>query len=227
MWRARNGRLVGAAAFLLMAGALPAQGEDGSRGVKIIDGTSGEAAAPSMTAPAPAAPVDVRRISIKAENAAGLDLAILPDIELASGSKVTFRIATKKPGYLILVDVDAAGKLTQIYPNRHSLQTRESREQLNLIKPGRAVTIPHRDDPFAGFEFVASPPAGVAMIVAILSDRPVHLVDLPDIAPPQSGQASFDQLFEVARQLRIAREDQPGTLQEPKWSFDAKLYVVR
>ena len=74
---------------------------------------------------------------------------------------------------------------------------------------------------------MASPPAGVAMIVAILSDRPVHLVDLPDIAPPQSGQASFDQLFEVARQLRIAREDQPGTLQEPKWSFDAKLYVVR
>ena len=87
--------------------------------------------------------------------------------------------------------------------------------------------IPRRDDPFAGFEFVASPPAGVAMIVAILSDRPVHLVDLPDNAPPHSGQASFDQLFEVARQLRIAREDQPGTLQEPKWSFDAKLYVVR
>jgi len=193
--------------------------------VKIIDGASGEVA--PATIPSPAVSVDIRRTSIKAENTAGLDLAILPDIELASGSKVTFRIATKKPGYLVLVDVDAAGKLTQIYPNRHSLQTRESRESLNLIKPGRPITIPQRDDPFAGFEFVASPPAGVAMIVAILSDRPVHLIDLPDIAPPQTGQAAFDQLFEVARQLRIGREDQPGTLQEPKWSFDAKLYVVR
>ena len=111
--------------------------------------------------------------------------------------------------------------------SRDSKASRGRRIGENLKEPGRAITIPHRDDPFAGFEFVASPPAGVAMIVAILSDRPVHLVDLPDIAPPQSGRASFDQLFEVARQLRIAREDQPGTLQEPKWSFDAKLYVVR
>ena len=223
MWR--DGCRIGAAALLFAAGALQAWGEDGTRAVKVID--VGAAGAPAAAAALSTAPVDVRRMSIRAENAAGLDLAILPDIELASGSKVTFRIATRKPGYLILVDVDAAGKLTQIYPNRHTLQTRESREQLNLIKPGQAITIPRRDDPFAGFEFVASPPAGVAMIVAILSDRPVHLVDLPDVAPPQSGQASFDQLFAVARQLRIAREDQPGTLQEPKWSFDAKLYVVR
>jgi len=224
MRRARNRCCLGVAALLLMVGSLHAQ-DEGSRAVKIIDGASGEVA--PATVPSPAVSVDIRRTSIKAENTAGLDLAILPDIELASGSKVTFRIATKKPGYLVLVDVDAAGKLTQIYPNRHSLQTRESRESLNLIKPGRPITIPQRDDPFAGFEFVASPPAGVAMIVAILSDRPVHLIDLPDIAPPQTGQAAFDQLFEVARQLRIGREDQPGTLQEPKWSFDAKLYVVR
>lgn len=209
-----------------------AQSDDNSRAVRIIEGSPGEAAAPSFTPPAsvaapPMGTVDVRQVSIKCENPAGLDLAILPDVELATGSKVTFRVATKKQGYLILVDVDPDGKLNQIYPNRHSLQTLESRESLNLMKPGQAITIPNRDDPFAGFEFIASPPAGVAMIVAILSDRPVQLVDLPDVAPPQTGQAAFDQLFEVARQLRIAREDDPGRLQEPKWSFDAKLYVVK
>jgi hypothetical protein len=218
----RAGRYcVGAAAFLALVAL--ARAEDNSRAVKIIDGTSAPGAAPAVTAPLPA-PADVRRISIRSENSAGLDLAILPDVELATGTAVTFRIATKKQGYLILIDVDPAGKLTQIYPNRHSLHTRESRESLNLIKPGPAITIPHAGDPFAGFEFVASPPAGIAMIVAILSDRPVHLVDLPDTAPPQTGQAAFDQLFEIARQLRIAREDD---LQQPKWSFDAKLYVVR
>ena len=201
--------------------------EDNTRAVRIIDGTAaGEPAAPAVTAP-PMGNIDIRQVSIKCDNAAGLDLAILPDVELATGSRVTLRIATKKQGYLVLVDIDPAGKLTQIYPNRHSLQTQEAREALNLIKPGQAVTIPNRDNPFAGFEFVAAPPTGVAMIVAILSDRPVHLIDLPDVAPPQTGQAAFDQLVDVARQLRIAREDHPGTLQEPKWSFDAKLYVVK
>jgi hypothetical protein len=224
-----------AAGFLGLATLAQAQGQvqadDNTRAVKIIDGTAGQPAAPALAAPALAAPpmgsVDIRRVSIKAENSAGLDLAILPDVELATGAKVTLRIATKKQGYLILVDIDPAGKLTQIYPNRHSLQTREAREALNLIKPGQAITIPNQSNPFAGFEFVASPPAGVAMLVAILSDRPVHLLDLPDVAPPQTGQTAFDQMADVTRQLRIAREDDPGTLQEPKWSFDAKLYVVK
>jgi len=215
-----------AAALLGGAPLALAQAEDNTRAVKIIEGTPGQPAAPAVTPP-PMGNVDIRRISIRSENAAGLELAILPDIELAAGSKVTLRVATRKPGYLILVDIDASGKLTQIYPNRHSLQTREAREGLNLIKPGQALTIPNRDNPFAGFEFVAVPPAGIAMMVAILSDRPVHLIDLPDVAPPQTGQVAFDQLAEVARQLRIAREDGSGTLQEPKWSFDAKLYVVK
>jgi len=214
-----------AAGLLCMIALAHAQGEDNSRAVKVLDATPAQAAA--LPATAPTAGLDVRQVSIRSENSAGLALAILPDVELAAGSKVTFRIATRKQGYLIQVDVDPAGKLTQIYPNRHSLQTRESSEQLNLIKAGQAVTIPNLGDPFAGFEFVAAPPAGIAMIVAVLSDRPVHLIDLPDIAPPQSGQAAFDQLFAVARQLRITRADDPGTLQEPKWSFDAKLYVVR
>jgi Domain of unknown function (DUF4384) len=222
--------LLGMAALAQAQSQAPA--DDNTRAVRIIEGTA-PGATPSIqpAAPAVAAPpmgnIDIRQVSIKCDNAAGLDLAILPDVELATGSRVTLRISTKKQGYLVLVDIDPAGKLTQIYPNRHSLQTQEARETLNLIKPGQAITIPNRDNPFAGFEFVAAPPTGVAMIVAILSDRPVHLIDLPDVAPPQTGQAAFDQLADVARQLRIAREDDPGTLQEPKWSFDAKLYVVK
>jgi hypothetical protein len=207
-------------ALLLGMVAAHAQGGDNSRAVKVIDGSE----APLVAAPPTA--IDVRNMTIRSENSAGLDLAILPGAELETGAKVTLRVATKKQGYLILVDVDPSGKLTQIYPNRHSLQTKAAAESLNLMKPGQSVTIPDLNNPFAGFEFIASPPAGIAMVVAILSDRPVHLVDLPDVAPPQTGQAAFDQLFEVARQLRIVREDERA-FQEPKWSFDAKLYLVR
>lgn len=218
---------IGTAACLFMVGSLHAHGDDASRAVKIIDG--GAASAPVAPAPSPAPPLDVRRMSIRAENAAGLDLAILPDIELASGSKVTFRIATKKPGYLILVDVDAAGKLTQIYPNRRSLlAAQDGQENINLIKPGRSVTIPEIGNPYAGFEFVAAPPTGVAMVVAILSDRPVQMLDLPDVPPSLIGQGgAISYLTDWTRNLRIASGNASGRLEEATWSFDAKLYVIR
>jgi len=213
-----------ASVLALLPLPVQAQDEDGSRAVRIIETPPGQSAAPALSAP-PMGNVDIRRNTIKVQNPAGIDLAILPDVELAPGTRVSLRIATRQQGYLIVVDIDPTGKLTQIYPNRHSLQVRESQETLNLIKPGQPITIPNRDNPYAGFEFVASPPSGVAMLVAILSDRPVHLVDLPDVVPPHNGQAAFDQLLEVARHLRIAREE--GGLAEAKWSFDAKLYLVK
>ena len=164
-----------------LAAKAQGQGEDNSRAVRIIESLAGQtAASPPVAGAPPMGDIDIRRTSIRVQNPAGVELAILPDVELSTGTRVSLRIATRQPGYLIVVDVDPTGKLTQIYPNRHSLQVRESRETLNLIKPGQPITIPNRDNPFAGFEFVVSPPSGVAMLVAILSDRPVHLVDLPE-----------------------------------------------
>lgn len=212
--------LIGLAVF-----ALPVLAQDDTRGVRIIEGTQGQPVAPAS--PPPMGNIDIRQTAIRADNPAGLELAILPDLELAAGTRVTLRVATKKQGYLILVDVDPSGKLTQIYPNRHTLERRDNPEMLNFIKPGQLVTIPNQSNPYAGFEFVASPPAGVAMLVAILSDKPVHIMDLPDISPPQAGQAAFDQLLEGARRLRIAREDGNAALEEPTWSFEAKLYLVK
>jgi hypothetical protein len=216
---------------VMAALSLPTQAQDdvdnSSRAVRIIETPPRQDAAPVTGAP-PMGDIDIRRSSIKVQNPAGVELAILPDVELSLGTRVSLRINTRQQGYLIVVDVDPTGKLTQIYPNRHSLQVRESRETLNLIKPGQPITIPNRDNPFAGFEFVASPPAGVAMLIAILSNRPVHLIDLPDVVPPQQGQEAVDQIMEVARQLRITREDAaPGALIEAQWSFDAKLYLVK
>src|SRR5271155_5775827 len=56
-----------------------------------------------------------------AENAAGVAIDILPSEQFAIGVKVGFRVTTKKPGYLILVDVDSTGKVTQRYPNLYSM----------------------------------------------------------------------------------------------------------
>jgi hypothetical protein len=179
---------------------------------------------------APPEPLDFGALqsNIKVANSAEVSIDILPGPDITVGSHVSFRISTKKPGYLILVDVDSTGKLTQIYPNSISLMANSAaRQNANYVRPGKPVQIPNPADPYAGFEFVASAPFGTAMVVAILSDRPVHLVDLPDIPTSMTGQASAVAfLTKLASDLRIPEGD-GGRLQEARWSFDAKFYAIR
>jgi hypothetical protein len=210
--------------------------EENTRSVRIIDEKSFPAAAPAAPAPgfatpAPGAPdpqtFEIGKADLKAANDAGLSIDILPGQQLKAGTRISFKIATKRPGYLLLVDVDATGKLTQIYPNQRSLLGVNARQASNRIRPGHTVTIPDPRDPLAGFEYVAEPPNGVAMVVAILSDKPVQLIDLPDVPAQMAGQqAALKYLTDFARTLKIADNDS-NALEDTKWSFDAKLYVIR
>jgi hypothetical protein len=165
---------------------------------------------------------------VKVANPAELSIEILPGPEISIGTKVSLRVSTKKQGYLVLVDVDPSGKLTQIYPNPLSLMNAPGgRQNSNLIKPGKPVLIPNPADPYAGFEFVASPPEGTAMVAALLSDRPVQMIDLPDVPVNLAGQAAaLTYLSNMAQELRIA-SGEPGRLQEVRWSVDAKFYAIR
>lgn len=246
--------LVGGVCAIWLASPGAAQIEDGSRAVRIIEEPPASVPPsappptlqppPPLIAPAtpsrpdpgqaalgPAPPPDLgaMQASLMAKNSAGVVIEILPYTELRIGQKIALRVATKKQGYLVLVDVDATGKLTQIYPNRRSLLTaQDGQDSANLIKPGRPITIPEVGNPYAGFEFIAAAPAGVAMVVAILSDRPVQILDLPDIPTSLVGQeAAISYLTDWTRNLRIARAEASGRLEEANWSFDAKLYVIR
>ena len=115
--------------------------------------------------------------TVKVENSAGVSVDLLPKLEVSAGSKIGFRIATKKTGYLILLDVDASGRLTQIFPNP-TAATHGRRDAPNLIKPGRPLTLPQLGTPYGGANFVADLPAGIAMVVALLSDKPVQVVEI-------------------------------------------------
>ena len=208
-----------------------------------------EAVAPPVLAPVPPASGTLAKLPTKADNgagrsqhdlealasgiavpnAAGLSMKILPGLEIAAGSQVSFSVSSKKEGYLILIDVDATGKLTQIFPNPMSLMAPGAvREQSNLLRPGKALQIPDPANPYAGFEFIASPPTGTAMLVALLSDRPVQLVDLPDVPAPLLGSAStVDYLIKVANELRIPNAAGDGRLDDAHWSFGVKFYAIR
>jgi Domain of unknown function (DUF4384) len=174
---------------------------------------------------------DVEALSsgLKIPNPAGVSMQILPGPDLAVGSQVSFQISSKKAGYLILVDVDATGRLVQIFPNPMSLMAPGGvRENVNLLRPGKPFRIPDRENLYSGYEFVASPPSGTAMVVAILSDRPVQRVDLPDVPGSLAGSATaVDYLTKLANELRIPDANGSGRLDEPHWSFDAKFYAIR
>lgn len=171
-------------------------------------------------------PIEPRATSLS--NTAGLTIDILPDAKIELGERLAIKIGAKKPGYLILVDVDATGKVTQIYPNLHSMRIPQGASPTsNFVEPGRPVSIPDPRNPFANFEFVAEPPTGRGMIVALLSAEPVHVVDLPDVPQDRlAGKAAAGFLQEAAGSLKIAPQDVVARLTDPHWSFAALAYSI-
>ena len=98
-----------------------------------------------------------------------ISMQILPGTDIAAGSQVSFQVSSKKAGYLILVDVDATGKLVQIFPNPMSLMGPNGvREKSNFIQPGKVLRIPDLGSSYSGFEFIASPPLGTAMVLSLI-----------------------------------------------------------
>ena len=97
--------LAGLAAALI---AMPAVAQEPEHSVKILPGATEAAPASPVPAISPVR-IELLNSSVKVENSAGVSLDLIPNLEVIAGSKIGFRITTKKPGYLILVDVDASG----------------------------------------------------------------------------------------------------------------------
>ncbi|MBY5799143.1 trypsin-like serine protease [Rhizobium leguminosarum] len=165
--------------------------------------------------------------TLKSDNEAGVAVDVLPGTSVTIGDKVAMRVSTKKSGYLILVDIDASGKLTQLYPNKRSMGLKPTAKSGdNRLDPARPVVVPDARNPYTGFEYVVEGPAGVGMVVAILSDKPIEVLDLPDVPTPLVGQrAAFNYVYDLARSLRIVGDDETGA--QGKWSFDSKFYRIR
>ncbi|MBB4213228.1 secreted trypsin-like serine protease [Rhizobium sp. BK212] len=172
-------------------------------------------------------PVAAVENTLKSDNEAGVAVDMLPGTAVSIGDKVAMRVSTKKSGYLILIDIDAAGKLTQLYPNKRSMGLKPTAKSGdNRLDPARPVVVPDARNPYIGFEYQVEGPAGVGMVVAILSDKPIEVLDLPDVPTPLVGQrAAFNYVYDLARSLRIVGDDETGA--QGKWSFDSKFYRIR
>lgn len=173
-------------------------------------------------------PVAAVENTLKSDNEAGVVVDILPGTSVKVGEKVAIRVSSMKPGYLILLDIDSSGKLTQLYPNKRSMGLKSTvKSGDNRIDPAHPIVVPDAANPYIGFEYVVDGPAGVGMVVAILSDKPIEVLDIPDIPKPLAGQrAALNYVYELARSLRIVGDDEEGGAQG-RWSFDSKFYRVQ
>ncbi|MEP9374711.1 trypsin-like serine protease [Mesorhizobium sp. KR1-2] len=179
-----------------------------------------------ITGEEPKTPVAAVENTLKTDNEAGVAVDILPGTSVKIGEKVAMRVSSRKSGYLILVDIDSSGKLTQLYPNKRSMGLKPTAKSGdNRLDPAHPVVVPDERNPYTGFEYVVEGPAGVGMVVAILSDKPIEVLDLPDIPTPLAGQrAALNYVYELARSLRIVGEDEESA--RGKWSFDSKFYRI-
>lgn len=160
-----------------------------------------------------------------APNAADVSIEMTPSERVAIGNRVSFRVTTRKSGYVLVVDIDPTGRMSQIFPTT-DLLSRERSTTLNLVRAGRPFVIPNEDARQQGINYVVTPPAGIASIIAILSDKRVQIVDLPDM--PTATKSPDEQLKILETWMNGLRipDARTGKLLPATWSFDQKIYVI-
>lgn len=205
---------------LAAAPAARAEMQGATRSVRVVDEPPAEAP-PQLGPAAPAIPHEPRK-------GAGVRVEVLPQEEFAVGAPMSFRVTAEKAGYVILVDIDAQGRLSQIYPNMVTLADPAGvDEKANFLKAGQSMTLPDANGK-AAYRFIATAPTGVGMVVAILSDMPLQIVDLPDVPAELAGLAkAADFVQESTRMLQIVPADGTRPARQPKWALATKFYGIK
>ena len=92
-------------------------------------------------------------------------------LEFPVDSVIEIVVESAYDGHLVLLDINAAGEMVQIFPNELSLQSGVS----NSISAGQSVRLPGAD---AGFHFQVEPPVGSGMLIAVVSQESTQLANL-------------------------------------------------
>lgn len=161
-------------------------------------------------------------------NAAGLTLGFVQGDTIRINQIQQFRASADRPGYLVLLDIDAQGRVTQIFPNARSLKAAGgAASRSNFVPAGKQIVIPNPGNPYEGFEFRADAPAGEGAIVAILSAEPLQSVKIPDQPVTLSRVQALDFFSavtnELSRKMEVVGVARPAP---PEWSFVVSRYRI-
>ena len=140
-------------------------------------------------------------------------LRMLPGPRVGIGEEIHVFVESQRDGYLLLVDVDAAGRLVQIFPNEFSDQRRGPEP----VRAGRPFVVP---DYRSGFRYRATYPTGRGMLIAVVSDRSALLQNLAsrhkDLSVVQRPEAYLVELAEALRLYGMGLE-RDGSVSGNDW----------
>ena len=162
-------------------------------------------------------------------NAAGVIISFDKGDVVHVGDVISYRVTTRRPGYLAILDAAPDGELTQVYPNARSLATPTgARPEAARVSPERPLLIPNSSNPYEGFRFQLKEPRGQGLMVAVLSDKPIRTVDIPATPKSFKTQKEAIAIIERLRQelVRNATVNPSGGF-DPNWSVGITPYTIR
>ena len=98
-------------------------------------------------------------------------LRLVPGTRLRLGEEVEVVVESERDGALVLLDIDAAGQLVQVFPNQPSLRGGVP----PVIKKGEPLVLP---GPHGGFRFHARAPEGRGLLIAVVAEDESRLASL-------------------------------------------------
>lgn len=126
----------------------------------------------------------------------GVRLDIEPGTDLPVGSSVDIVVESDRDGRLILLDIDPAGRMVQIFPNELSKRNGIP----DRIRARRPLRLPGAT---GGFRFSVEPPPGAGMLMAIVARHSMQLTALvsrhKDLAVIERPDAYLVELNEALR----------------------------
>ncbi|MEJ1157588.1 trypsin-like serine protease [Prosthecomicrobium sp. N25] len=181
---------------------------------------TGEAAQTGLDGWIKANPRAAARITQRIENPAGLKIDLVQTAGRSVGAPTGVRISARQAGHVILVGIDPRGQARQLFPDVEALmKDKKPNLELNAVAPGKPLTVTTASMA-AGAEALLKP--GNALVFAVLSDKPVQALDLPEQAGPSAdAQTSFLQIYELVRTLKIS-DPNTGELSDVRWSFEVR-----
>ena len=127
-----------------------------------------------------------------------MQLHIQQGTRLEVGTELEIVVTSPRDGHLVLLDIDAAGDMVQIFPNQFSAASGVP----TSVRAGEAKHVPD----FAlepSFRLRVSPPAGLGTLVAVVSDEIPQLNALTtqhkDLSVIERPKAYLVELAEIIR----------------------------
>ena len=153
----------------------------------------------------------VAQVQALTAGARDITIAIKPAGTIKLGGTFNFEVRSKMAGRLLIIDVNAEGIATQIFPNEFV-----AREDLSLVQAGGAVTVP---GPGYGFDyFRAAPPLGKGRLITVVlpPDFPVQTfitapVRSKGFIAERSATGYFMNLLQQIRTLIVTQRSNADT----------------